>query len=210
MKKLTMGIFAALLLAAWASAQQADSQQLVSDAVQIAPGQVQEQSVPEDAEQQPVSSLTFEAGWQAPDGSSGLLQSRVAQPVVLQADRLPEPDAAQDTAQPPCAMTDRLFEAGVWDLLPVDSTVTLTLPQHVLRQATVHFMAADGSDMTPFAVQSLALVPAADGTVHACTFPVSFARPEDGAPCQRLYCTVTVTLENGETHEIGLALIRAA
>lgn len=208
MKKLTMGIFAALLLAAWASAQQTEDQLLVSDAVQTAPEQ-QEQSVQTEPQQQ-ADSLVFEAGWQAPDGSNGLLQSGIAQPVVWQPERLPEPDPAQDAEPPLRTMTDRLFEAGVWDLLPADSTVTLTLPQDVLQQATVHFMAADGSDATPFSVQPLALVPSADGTVHACTFPVSFVRPAGGAPCQRLYGTVTVTLENGETHEIGLALIRAA
>lgn len=203
MKKGTAAVLAAMLLVAWASAQHSESQLIEPSTPQIT--QQADADTRADAQRAQgiytesdglLAGMTWQAAYESADGSqTDPLLSGQAQASMQAGEPVDRP-----------ALRQSLENAGVWDLIEADSTVTLTLSEADIARAEVILEPADGGEV--FAPSGVTLTPGSNGQVHSVQFPVSFA--DQAAVYDRLYCTVTVTLRSGDQCEFGLALVRAA
>lgn len=218
MNKAVFALGAALLLAAWAAAGEADGQ-----VIEPAPAQsAQQEDEAQLAQRQRAAGIyTLELGenqsaayqltYAAPSGTGDALQSGVGRALILNG-------AAQTDAQ----IVELLQNAGAWDLVPQDSTVYVSLPGADVERVAVTFTpepdepqdqtAAETAPDTAsadlsFPAQSVTLTPDADGQLHGCTFPVPFTDAA-GVMHEKLFCTIKLTLKNGDVYALGLALLR--
>lgn len=103
---------------------------------------------------------------------------------------------------------------GVWDGVAEGTEITLDIQEADIAQIEVRFdpnTVYDGAgqpktDDPAYLPQSINMIPDANGELHSCTFPVSFQPAEDGKSYQQLFCTITVTFQDGNSGDIGLAL----
>lgn len=223
MNKAVIVLGAALLLAAWAAAGETNGQ-----VIEPAPAQsAQQEDETQLAQRQRAAgiytldlgenqSATYQLTYAAPSGTGDALQSGVGR-VLLRG------GAAQtDPQRTDPQIVTLLQDAGAWDLVPQNSVVHVSLPGADVERVAVTFtpepeepQAQDAAQPAPdtapadlsFPAQSVALTPDADGQLHGCTFPVTFTDAA-GVVHEKLFCTIELTLKNGDVYALGLALLR--
>lgn len=106
-------------------------------------------------------------------------------------------------------------QAGVWDSVNEGTEIKLCVPENDIETITVTLdpnttYLVNGQPQTNYQTytpQSISMMPDADGTLHTCSFPISF-QSEDGTTYSRLFCTIQVTFGNGNRCEIACGLAR--
>lgn len=112
--------------------------------------------------------------------------------------------------------TQHMERLGVWDSVAEGTQITLTIPEADIAQVEVRFdpnTVYDGAgvpktDDSVYMPQSINMIPDANGQLHSCTFPISFQPAESERTYQQLFCVITVTFQDGNSGDIGLALTR--
>lgn len=115
------------------------------------------------------------------------------------------------------ASVQMVEQADVWDSVNEGTQIKLYVPGDDIENITVtldpntayHVNGQPQTSYQTYAPQSISMMPDADGTLHTCSFPISF-QSEDGTTYSRLFCTIQVTFGNGNRCEIACGLARKA
>lgn len=103
---------------------------------------------------------------------------------------------------------------GIWDSVAEGTQLTLTIPGADIAQVEVRFdpnTVYDGvgqpkTEHPVYMPKSINMTPDVNGELHSCRFPVSFQPSPEQKSYQQLFCTITVTFQDGNSCDIGLAL----
>lgn len=103
---------------------------------------------------------------------------------------------------------------GIWDSVAEGTELTLTIPGADIAQVEVKLdpnVVYDGAgqpktDYPVYTPQSINMTPDVNGELNSCIFPVSFQPVEGARSYEQLFCIITVTFQDGNSCDIGLAL----